>query len=149
MNEILEKTLNLVYSSKRRMPAHFNCWKERTQSFGIDFEPLNIEADYNMASEVYNSSFSELPDTKIKLSESERDAVRVCGENIMVGTFILAKLGGNNMIGEMRKIIIDTAISNFESQIKNIKNVLSFDAVSEFFDHCIEYSLSVHDGWSK
>ena len=149
MNEILEKTLDLVYSLERRMPAHFNGWRDRTQSFGIDFEPLNVDADYNMASESYNSSYSWLPDTKIHLSKLEQGVILICGENIMVGSFIITKLGGKEMIGEMRKIIIETAISNFESHIINIKNILLSDSVSEFFDHCTEYAFSVPGGWNK
>ncbi|MDA3840762.1 MAG: hypothetical protein PF572_06800 [Patescibacteria group bacterium] len=55
MNEILRKTLHLVYTARRKMPAHYTSEGERIQTFCIDFEPLSAEIDYEMPAEAWGS----------------------------------------------------------------------------------------------
>ncbi|MFA6537664.1 MAG: hypothetical protein WCT18_04700 [Patescibacteria group bacterium] len=143
--QILEKTLDLVYSSTRAMPAHFTSNGDRSQSFCIDFELLDADADYNMASSAYNFPNIDLVSEKISLSPEQLTAVIKCGENVMVGAFIISKLGGKIMIEEMKKNIIENSINTFDSRVKNLENIFSSDAVQFYLNHCVEYAFCVSE----
>jgi len=145
MNDILKETLRLVFSSTRSMPAHFCSDDKRKQTFFIDFEPLNVEADYNMASESWGATSDFLSIDKCgneKLSESQFNTVTRCGEDIMVGAFILTKLGGDSIVVETKKEILENTMKFFAEKIEDLKNVLAGPQVNKYFDYCIEYGLS-------
>lgn len=132
MDDILEKTVELVFSSKRAMPAHFSSNGSRTQSFCIDFEPLTESDDYEMASEAWNS-----PRTK-NVPEPQFMPMVMCGENIMVGAFIITKFNRKDLIEEMKKIIIADTIESFRPQIE-LQDIVLLKEVIAYFDHCANY----------
>jgi hypothetical protein len=137
MNEILEKTLELVYSSVRAMPAHYTSNGDRKQSFCIDFEPLTASDDYEMASESLYSRDTYLSDSIDQ--GSRRDAVLICGENIMVGAFILTKLGGESLLEDLKKEIIETTLETFGEDIENFKETFSEGKVLNYLNHCADF----------
>lgn len=141
-NDILNETLHLVFSSTRPMPAHFTSNGNRKQSFCIDFKLLSEEIDYEMASESWYSidSFLGIANRGVEvLSKSQLNAVIKCGEDLMVGAFIITKLDGVLFINEMKQQIINNALENFGETIEDISKVLSGKQVNKYFDHCIEF----------
>jgi len=142
MNDIIRQTLYLVLSSTRPMPAHFTSNGERKQSFCIDFEPLTAEDDEFMASESWGVTSDYLSIEKCNgedLTGKQLNIVTRCGEDLMVGAFILTKLGGSELMSDMKKAIIDDTIENFEDKIDDLINVLSGQQVNKYFDYCMEY----------
>ena len=138
MDKILAETLNLVFSSNRPMPAHYTSNGDRDQSFCIDFEPLTASDEYDMASESFNTASNYITE-KSKLSQDQFAAVIKCGEDIMVGAYIITKLDGKELIEEMQKVILDDAIKAYSSEVDNLKKILSLDEVKKYFDHCADF----------
>ena len=137
MNDILRKTLQLVYSSKRQMPAHFTSNGDRTQSFCIDFEPLTKEIDASMAAEAWGSINLFLKNES--LAQYQFSAVMMCGEDMMLGAFILTKLNGSSSMDKLKKNIIEDTVECMAKDIKDLEKVLSKKQVNKYFDYCLEY----------
>lgn len=97
---ISQKALNVVYSSTRSMPAHLNSNGDRTQSFGVEFEPLSAGDEYEMASNVWH----ELKPPK-EVSSERAMLVLKCGEDIMLGSYVIAKQGYPELSEEMNKML--------------------------------------------
>ena len=95
----LVTTLRLVMSSERCMPAHFCSHGECKQSFCIDFPPLSESLEYNMASYAYDRAMKVLD-----VTQEEIFALLPLGENLMVGTFILANLNGKKNIRDLVRV---------------------------------------------
>src|SRR3989344_5562345 len=93
--QLLERAVELVHSSTRPMPAKFCEWKEkeRSMSFQIDFPEITDELDYNMASHAWQLSHNV--DCN---NDKEKWALVFLGENLLVGTFILVRLGGEEQL---------------------------------------------------
>lgn len=142
MNDIIRETLCLVFSSTRPMPAHFTSNGDRRQSFCIEFEPLGKDDDEAMASEAWGVIGDFLSIKKCGdeyLTKSQFNTVTRCGEDLMVGAFILTKLGGSLLVVEMKKAIIDDTITTFVEKNENLASILSGKQVNKYFNYCIEY----------
>lgn len=142
MNDTIRETLRLVFSSTRSMPARFMSNGDRTQSFCIDFEPLDEKADLAMASESWGSvgNFLDVQNRGTEvLSDSQMNLVIRCGEDIMVGAFILTKLNGVTLMKEMRMAVIDDTIKAFGEKIENLASILGGEQVVKYLDHCANY----------
>ena len=144
MNELVLKTLQLIHSSKRTMPAHFCHSGDRTQTFHIDFDDLTKEDDYAMASESWGSLGYESygnPNIEGFTEEDKKnqgDIELICGENIMVGSFILTKLGGEKLLDELKRQILEDALDDFSS-IRNIEKILKTERSNAYFEHCKDF----------
>lgn len=136
-DEILNKTLELIRSSERVMPAHFSSNGDRTQSFCIDFEPLTPADDIALAAQAWGCmpSFVE---QGMPTNEERFYSVLHCGEDIMVGAFIITKLGGEHLIPHMVEQIINYDIETF-STIPRLPEYLSHDLAKEYFDYCADF----------
>ena len=142
MNEILRKTLYLTFSSTRPMPARFTQNGDRNQSFCIDYEPLTKEHDEAMASEAWGVTSDFLSDDKCKneiLSKEQFNMVTRCGEDMMVGAFILTKLEGASLLEEMKRTIIEDSIEAFADEKFDSGKVLKGEQVNKYFDYCLKY----------
>jgi hypothetical protein len=142
MDHLIKKTLQLVYSSSRPMPAHFTQNGDRNQSFCIDFEPLTKDDDEAMASEAWGSTSDFLSVDKCGdevLDKSQLNMITRVGEDLMAGAFILTKLNGNLLMSEMKKAIIDDTIEAFKDRVNNTEKVFAGKQVNKYFDHCVEY----------
>ena len=136
MNEVVRKTLRLVFSSNRAMPAHFTSNGERTQSFCIDFKPLTTEDDLAMASQSWGSAGEFL---QKDISKEDFDMAVRCGEDVMLGAFIITKLGHSEMVDDVKKSVLEDAIDTFETDIPYIRKLLTDDFVVKYLNHCSSY----------
>ncbi len=141
MKQILDKTMELIESSKRTMAARFCSGDGRNETFGIDFGPITPEIDSNMAAEAYGSIgiYFSKNKTDRSLSEGQFCLILMMGEDIMVGSFIIAKLGGEEMINEMRKRIIDLRIKNVGDRIDGLEEAVLLKETNDYFDHCLNF----------
>lgn len=113
-NDIVQTVLDIINSSKRKMPAHFTSNGNRTQSFCLDFD-ISETDEYAMASE----SWYQAKDPSIVKT----------GEDIMLAAFIAAKLDGEQHIPQLQKKIIE----NEPQKTVDLKKYI------EYFQHCAEY----------
>jgi len=134
VNETLRKTMEIIFSSERSMPAHFSSNGERTQSFCVDFEPLSAEDDYEMASDVWHA-YTELPRDPA-MTDLESYLILRCGEDIMLGAYVITKLGGEKLIDEMKGYVIDDTIESFSDKVDRAQEVLSTEAARGYFEYC-------------
>lgn len=140
MDPILKQSLQLIGSTGRRMPAHFTSDVERgrAQSFLIDFEPLSEDDECEMASEAWDcmSYFTTPINTPVT---KEQYPVLVCfGEDVMVGAFIITKLGRKDLIAELQKISIADSLESF-AQMEGLNELCKLPEIKAFFDHCAEF----------
>ena len=149
MDEILTKTLQIVSSSTRSMPAHFSSNGTRTQSFCIDFEALNAEDDYNMASHIYTSMSDFISKKSAIPTKMHGDAIIKCAEDIMIGSFIITTLGRKDLIETMKDIIINNTVETLKSKIDNLRGTLSQEEVVNYFNHCAEFGKKTAENSSK
>lgn len=135
IDPIVAEALDLVFSSTRPMPAHFTSNGDRTQSFCIDFEPLNATADHELASEAWFSQDRFITE-KSKLTEDEGRLALLCGEDLMLGAFIITKLGKPELSNEVRGWIIQGAVERLHTQSRDIEKFFQNKDVIAHLDHC-------------
>lgn len=132
---LIEKILDLVFSSKRTMPAHFYSQGNRKQTFGINFDPLDADTDYEMANTAHNISsmfYSAIPD----LNKEEHSALLKYGEDIMLGAFIVCSIDKKDMSKDLQEEIIKENTNLFEDRIpERIPELLKNSNVSHAFDY--------------
>src|SRR3989338_8105164 len=111
-NDLILKVLDIINSSKRKMPAHFTSNGKRTQSFCVDFD-ISETDEYAMAS----SAWSKAPNPSI---------IKI-GEDIMLAAYIAVKLGGEKLIPQLYQSIIETCSEEL------------FKKHKDYFEHCADF----------
>lgn len=146
-DNILKKTLSIVFSSARSMPAYFCSNGDRTKSLCIDSELLGKEEDKNMSAQAWGATGLFLGE-KSNPSESfggaaELGAITKCGEDIMAGAFFVTKLKREDLIDQVKKSVIDHLINIGKDVLKNIENIYNLVSVRRYFDYCADYGKYV------
>ena len=113
-NDFVQKILDIINSSDRKMPAHFTSNGSITQSFCVDFD-ISEADEYAMASEAwYNAT----------------DPVAVMtGEDIMLAAYISTSLSGEIYIPQVYQIIIDTNASKISGNHEEYFQHVQFQIV--------------------
>lgn len=142
---ILDKTMELIESSTRPMAAKFCSGNGRNETFGINFDPITPEIDSNMAAESYGSIgiYFSKDKTNCNLTDDQFYLILIIGEDIMVGSFIITKLGGEKMIDEMRKRIIDFRIKNVGDKVDKLEEAISLIETNDYFDYCSNFGSNL------
>ena len=132
----IEQTLNIIFSSSRRMPAHVSSNGDRTQSFCLDFDLLTKEDDEDMAAQSWGSidNFIDNP-----LPGIEYRLIVKCGEENMIGSYVLTKLGGEDRLNELQQIINEDFDENSNSFHPNIKSLFTRENVIRYLNYCRDY----------
>ncbi len=128
--DIINSVVNLVFSSKRQMPAHFCSFGNRKQSFGIDFDELNAHDDYEIASQAW-SGLSEY--IKNNISSIKRAYIVKLGEDTMLAAYITTKLSHSELVSSVTQAIQKI---NLELIDKKVENINKISGVKEYLDFC-------------
>lgn len=148
----LNKVLKLVKSSQRVMPAYFmnDEPRQRTKSFCIDFAPLDAHSEYEMASEVWASQSNFFSKTSVQpqgYTESELRTFLKIGEDIMVGAFILAKLGASELLPDFTDEVFQSALKDFRKKNAGIDILFLYETRAEaYFTHCADFGTKIANG---
>jgi hypothetical protein len=134
--EIITRVMEIVSSSNRAMPAHFNSSGDRTQSFGIDFEPLTANDEYNMASEAWNGVSEYVKE----VSSADNSLIVLLGEDYMLSAYVVTKLGHPELIDEVVSAAHKRLASIFTDE--KINKVVSIPGVNDYLDSCKQYGGS-------
>jgi len=118
------------------MPAHFTSGNGRLQTFLINYGELNATDEYEMASQAWYNQPEGL---------SEPDAM-IClriGEDIMVGSYILAKEGIVDNNGRFREGIVEANLEML-SQTDREQTLVTLikRAAVEYFDFCADFGTN-------
>ncbi|PIR75340.1 MAG: hypothetical protein CO030_00005 [Candidatus Magasanikbacteria bacterium CG_4_9_14_0_2_um_filter_42_11] len=137
----IEKTLDIVFSSTRTMPARFSTSGDRRQSFCVSFSPLKHDADEEMAAQAYGAINFYLSNEKrgYELDQKTFHSVLMIGEDLMLGSFILTKFKEENSFGNIKQAIINHRLDNLEKTVPNLKAVLIEKEVENYFQHCVDF----------
>jgi len=138
-NDFVETIFNLIRSSKRGMPAHFTSNGERTQSFCIDFDGIDVKDEYQMASVAY-IEVSDYVKTEDNLTKEQYMTVVRCGEDIMISSYISQKLGRTDLIDTIVNKIIKEISQSWPVELK-VSEVYKLQSVKKWFKHCQEYGI--------
>ncbi|MEI7689357.1 MAG: hypothetical protein WCI79_00080 [Candidatus Saccharibacteria bacterium] len=125
MDDLVEKTLRIVYASDRVMPAHYTNTNDRKQTFAIDFDDMSEVDEYEMASEAFYS-VPNMPE----LTQEQLFQLIHIGEDVMIGAFIIAVFGGEGHAEELKDIILKDS------------KVIMGDSAIEYIDHCRDFGLA-------
>jgi len=110
------------------MPAHFTSSAERSQTFLISYDDITENDEYEMASQAWNNVPSGL-------SETDTAICLRTGEDIMVGCFILTKMGHGVKSDKYRAEI--ELINSYESN--EIAKPSQVESIISYFDFCENY----------
>lgn len=110
--DIVQTVLDIINSSKRKMPAHFCSNGSRTQSFCVDFD-ISEADEYEMASSAWNNA--------------PNSSVIKIGEDIMLAVFIAVKLGGEKYVQQLYEIIVEKGSEGLSNKHK------------DYFEHCADF----------
>lgn len=143
-HEIIGRVWDIVYSSGRKMPAHYTSNGDRTQSFCIDFESLTRDDDTDMAGEAWYS-IDQYLSNQPEIPKHQSMAVIICGENVMVGAYIITKLGSKRLAESLTDALVANTIKSFPT-LKNLDIVFALPYVKDYFTHCIKYGENIADG---
>jgi len=97
-------------------------------SFQIDFPEITDELDYNMASHAWQLSHNV--DCN---NDKEKWALVFLGENLLVGTFILVRLGGE----EQLPALIAEIFSQWLSQTNECHHLIRLPSAQQYFVQCV------------
>lgn len=140
----IKQTLDIIFNSTRPMPAHFCSNGELFQSFCINFDPLTDEDDELMATRAWGSIRDFIvSDT---LAKGEFYLVQRCGEESMIGAYVLTKLGGENELEKLQQAIKEHLIEILAPSHSNIKSLFAREYALKYFDYCSDYGYSLAKG---
>lgn len=143
-NEIIKSVYDLIITADRAMPAYFNSnYKDkegftgqpRPKTFNINFE-INPTDEYDLAGFVWQ----QIPNTNVfEKADHLFTATLIMGEDITVGTFIISRLGHEELIPDLVKFIIKSRLESFAKKGYN-SNIINIDPlVLHYFSRCIEF----------
>jgi|GEM_PF-1329254 hypothetical protein len=135
LDPIIVKALDLVYSSTRSMPAHFTSNDDRKQTFLVEFDPLTVDADHELASEAWYGT-DKFFTIETGLSRSETNLAVICGEDVILGSFIVTKLGKSELTKDVKEVIIKSAIDKLHTQSSDINVFFNKLEVISYLDYC-------------
>ena len=117
MNDILKEVLHLVFSSTRPMPAYYTSdYDEKTgkyskpKDFCVNFSDITPTDEYELASFVWH----ELPVSDL-YNEAEHliSSLLIIAEDVVLGSFIISRLGYETSLFDLMKCIIEERLSLF------------------------------------
>ncbi len=132
----VEKILEVLYSCERAMPAHYTSYKDRKQSFCIDFEGLTADDDYQLASESYHSVYefaSKIPEDQI--TKAEIICMLRIGEDLTIGSFMLQRSDRYADFSSFRDRVIKDNVDMFENT--PLDHVVEQQMMQNYFNYCI------------
>lgn len=143
-DEFTRTVLSLVWNVERAMPAVFTSNDDRKQSFCVDFDGIDEKDEYQMASASWHwvSQYIDAGDT---FTHSQLMTTVRCGEDLMIASYIVQKLGRPKLINEVCTVLIG---DNKESWPKEYDTPTLFATKSakQWFAYCQEYGAQVASG---
>lgn len=136
-NEIIATVINLVFNSERRMPAHFTSSDTKSQTFLVDFNDIPADVEYEMASEVWHRQPAISP-KPIQIA-----CVKIA-EDIMVGSYILTKLGHGEETNYFMNEMINFNISAYPKEMhEELKHACDTREIKEYFNYCRSFGANI------
>jgi hypothetical protein len=136
-HDVLTDAYNLIRSSNRPMPAYFTGGNGRKKTFGINFEVLTENDEYEMAGATY-----QLVENFVQglANTMQRTWIVRLGEDAMLGAYIITKLGKSALANDLEKKLTEENIKNFRDKTEEIDVDKSYalKGVREYIDYCVE-----------
>lgn len=132
---IVADVINLVMESDRQMPAHYTSGNGRSQTFLVDFDDLSADDEYQMAGTAW---YGQPP---IK-SEHERYSIVKIAEDIMVGSFIITKMGHKDLVPQLKTEFVNYEIGLFPDDLQSaLKKLTKTELVENYFNMCSNFGV--------
>ena len=90
-----------------------------------------------MAAQSWGSAKDYIIDSS--LSSMEYNLIMKCGEENMIGSYVLVKLGGENELDKLQQAINENFIKNMSSFHSDIKSLFAREDSTKYFDYCCNY----------
>jgi hypothetical protein len=137
----IEAVINLVWSAKRSMPAHFTTNGKRTQSFCVNFDGIDTKDEYQMAS----VAFYEMGDyiqPKHKLTQEQIASILRCSEDLMITSYIVHKLNKMEYINDVVAGLIQINQKSWPESFE-VSKTFEKSFVKKWFKYCEKYGIEI------
>lgn len=127
----VDKVFELIESAERAMPARFTGNGDRTSSFCVNFSDLSEDTEIDLAAEAWYSMshFFKEPD-------SANGFISRIGDDIMIGSYMIARLGEPERADELRDRIVISRLPYYaEAEILHIDP----QCLLNYYNHCVRY----------
>lgn len=131
----LLNVLQIVFNSKRAMPAHFSGDETKSKSFFVDYDKLTPDDEYEIASQVYHIMWEflgKVPEDQI--TKSDASCVLKIGEDIALGAFILQKEDEYASFSDLRQETIEENVDLWDNP--QLEKIVKIPLVQNYFDFC-------------
>ena len=138
LDKILKNVLVILGTSQRPMPAYYTSdynGKEYTKpkTYLINFDDLTPTDEYELASFVWH----ELPNSEMyKKADHYLSAILIIAEDIIMGSFIINRLGHKKLNIELTREIIERRLKIFIDRGYPSDIIISDSAIREYFYKC-------------
>lgn len=142
--ELANTVTNLVWKCARQMPAHFCSNGDRLQSFCVDFDDIDAGDEYQMASASY-VWVGEHIKPEDNLTESQYLTIVRCGEDLMISSYIIKKLGRIEILEKVVTELTDKNKGCWPDDFE-IPRIFETESAKSWFDFCKSYGVQVAQG---
>lgn len=140
MEREINRTLELVRSSKREMPAYYKGINNRRSGFCINFPQMKEEDEQIMAQEAYDYLENSCP-FHTAPSELHWHALLKLGEDCIAGAFILTQLGKPSNMPELLPELIKDVFDRLGEHEDVQSRWFITDECMKYIHHCIEFGM--------
>lgn len=143
MNDIIRKTLHIVFSSTRPMPAYYTSdYNKETgkytkpKNFCVNFSDINPTDEYELASFVWH----ELPSSDLyNRGEHMVSSLLIIAEDVILGSFIISRLRHEILSSNLTRYIIEKRLFLFENKGYKSDILLSDRNIREYIYKCEQF----------
>ncbi len=138
--KLIEAICNLVFTDNRAMPAHYTS-NGGTQSFCVDFDGIQEDDEYQMASVAFYQVHDYMEDAD-NLSDSDRAMIIRCGEDLMISSYILHTLERVEVLEEVIEWLTQANLEGWPVE-EGAERVFGTESARKWFAFCVEYGGEV------
>lgn len=139
--EFVDEIVWIVCTAERAMPAYFTSNGDRKQSFCVDYDDIEEKDEYRMAAQAYNGIFNHIkPEDNITYDQTIM--IMICGEDLMIASYIVEKRGRSYLMAEIGKEIITRDIRSWPKEF-NASEIFKSKPALKWFEYCMDYGTQV------
>jgi hypothetical protein len=134
--------INFVWSCERAMPAHFTSINERTQTFALNSDLIDINDDYEMASVCWYSINDIITDKEVTKDQNKMMVLLRCGEDLMVSSYLTEKLGKHEYLEEIFNGLIKMNSESWPPEM-DVPELFNNSSAIKWFNYCREFGMKI------
>lgn len=140
-DKLIEEISSVVLQSTRPMPAVFTSNGDRKQSFCVDFEDIDPDDEYQMASASWYW-VGQYMEQGNNFTEKEVMIIIRCGEDLMISSYVIEKIKRKEIHEEVASEVTEANKRRWSDEM-NINQLFSTKSAKDWFNFCKSYGVQV------